>query len=513
MNPHDDRPPPQPPSQSGGAGASLRNRLLWIAAGVLVAAVLNVSYRMWNAPRADRTQEEDDPIQHVQGPDRTPPRPAASADKKGSSDSFLDAFNEKEPEPDKERSGPALSNAELEQQFQALAALSSQLEDLKRRAQAPGALADDKEIAQAKASGDRLLEQLNGQAQLLEKELPRARRARPEDAVPRWLTGELLTIIGGEPDEILPHLQYALGHGLTKPRLLGSLARARLRGNEFAASYQTAAQALDQSGQDRYVWNAFMQAAVSMNQFDQVVKRLDRAFPAGAPDWARAMRRDAQDLQDRWEAEQKLRGAEARADDLPRVRLVIEHRRFGKDAAGQPLTTIESTGREEVVVELFENEAPNTVANFLELVSRKYYGGTRFHLALPATMIAGGDPNTKSSDPSDDGAGGPGYVIPDEFKSPRARDLFRGSLCMANTGPHTTGSQFFFALAPPPEKNSRYTVFGRVIQGQDAVDRITRGRTTRALGHYGKIIPGDLLVRAEVLRKRPHDYRVIKEQP
>ena len=65
--------------------------------------------------------------------------------------------------------------------------------------------------------------QLEDLAQMLEKELPRARQARPEDAVPRWLTGELLMLIGGEPEEILPHLQFALGRGLATPHLLGSL--------------------------------------------------------------------------------------------------------------------------------------------------------------------------------------------------------------------------------------------------------------------------------------------------
>jgi cyclophilin family peptidyl-prolyl cis-trans isomerase len=73
-----------------------------------------------------------------------------------------------------------------------------------------------------------------------------------------------------------------------------------------------------------------------------------------------------------------------------------------------------------------------------------------------------------------------------------------------------SGSQFFLCLAPNPEMNGHFTVFGRVIEGQDVVDRITRGRTTRKFGHFGKIIPSDRLVRAEVLRKWAHPYGVIK---
>ncbi len=239
--------------------------------------------------------------------------------------------------------------------------------------------------------------------------------------------------------------------------------------------------------------------------------RLGRAFPNGLPAWGQAIRHKADELQAMWDAEQAIRKAEAKADDLPRVRMVIEHRRFAKDASGKPLTTIESTGREEVVVELFENEAPQTVANFIDLVTKKFYDGTRFHYVLATITAAGGDPNSKNPDTSEDGLGGPGYVIADEFTSPRARKHFRGSLSMVNMGPHTAGSQFFMCLSPAPEMNGHFTVFGRVIEGQEAVDRITRGSTTKGFRHPGRPIPGDLLVRAEVVRKRAHAYRAMPQ--
>ena len=74
-------------------------------------------------------------------------------------------------------------------------------------------------------------------------------------------------------------------------------------------------------------------------------------------------------------------------------------------------------------------------------------------------------------------------------------------------------ASLFFSLSPAPAMDGNFTVFGRIIEGQDVADKITRGRTTRKLRHFGRIIPGDLLVRAEVMRKPPHEYRAVKEQP
>ena len=114
-------------------------------------------------------------------------------------------------------------------------------------------------------------------------------------------------------------------------------------------------------------------------------------------------------------------------------------------------------------------------------------------------MVVGGDPNTKNDDPSDDGTGGPGYVIADEFRVPDAHLHFRGSVAMVESAANTAGSQFFIELVPHPEMNHHLTVFGRVVDGQDGIDRITPGRTNMRFGRFGKSIPGDLLVRARVV--------------
>jgi cyclophilin family peptidyl-prolyl cis-trans isomerase len=346
--------------------------------------------------------------------------------------------------------------------------------------------------------------------------LKQARKARPDDAVPQWLTGELLLLVGGEPEEVAPYLTRALDRGLARPRVFASLARVQTQGNEPEQALRSATKALDMSPQHRYAWDAFTRAAFNLQRFAEVAQRLERAFPQGLPDWAAPVREGALDWEKHWEAEQKLRLTEQKADDLPRVRLVIEHRRFKRDERGVPLTDVESAGKGEVVLELFEDQAPAAVAQFLTLVEQKKYDGTRFYLGEPASLVAGGDPRSRTADPSKDGADGPGgldYYIPDEFDREGARRHFRGAISMINDGPGKTGCQFFITVAPKPELDGVFAVFGRVLRGQEVVDRVTRGRTNAEVAPYGRLIPGDLLVRAEVLRKRGHAYKVTKIQP
>src|SRR5262249_34518906 len=154
----------------------------------------------------------------------------------------------------------AAANDELEKHFQALLDLRSRAQGRKL---APG-------------ERGRLEAQLNKDLAAFEKELKQARQARPEDAVPAWLTGELLLLIGGHPtEEILPRLSFAVEHGLVRPRLFASLARAQTEGNQFAEAYRSAAKALDLDGKDRYAWNAFTRAAFNVEKFAAVADRLE----------------------------------------------------------------------------------------------------------------------------------------------------------------------------------------------------------------------------------------------
>lgn len=124
----------------------------------------------------------------------------------------------------------------------------------------------------------------------------------------------------------------------------------------------------------------------------------------------------------------------------------------------------------DIKIELFDNDAPKTVANFVKLVKENFYDGTRFHRVIKNFMIQGGDPNSKDNDWSNDGMGGPGYKFEDEINNNK---LVRGVLAMANAGPNTNGSQFFIVTTQAtPWLDGKHTAFGRVVEGMDVVDKI-----------------------------------------
>ena len=341
-------------------------------------------------------------------------------------------------------------------------------------------------------------------------DLRNARAARPDDPIVQWLSGELLIQVGGAPEEILPYLQRAVDGGLNRSDVLTNLARVQFEANQFQLAYRSSLKALDLDAQNPNVWEVFAGVALGLEMFAEVIRRIEDAFPTSKPDWATVIHLRAKTLLDNWTKEQERRSKQEAANNLPIVRLTIEHQRF-ENGDETNRRRLKSTGRDVVDVELFEDDAPATVANFLNLVESGFYNESRFHWVEAASMAVGGDPNSKNSDPDDDGAGGPGYVIPDEFDLPGARPHLRGTLTMVQTGPHTVGSQFFIAVTAHPSFDHHLTAFGRVIRGQEGVDRITVGRTSLKVGQSGKVIPGDLLVRAQVIRKRSHAYRVVKD--
>lgn len=113
------------------------------------------------------------------------------------------------------------------------------------------------------------------------------------------------------------------------------------------------------------------------------------------------------------------------------------------------------------VAEMFEDKAPLTTKNFIELVEKCFYDGIIFHRVIDGFMIQGGDPTGT-------GMGGPGYKIKDEFGEGLKHDD-EGILSMANAGPNTGGSQFFITLAPTPWLNGHHAIFGKVVEGMDVV--------------------------------------------
>lgn len=149
-----------------------------------------------------------------------------------------------------------------------------------------------------------------------------------------------------------------------------------------------------------------------------------------------------------------------------------------------PIVTLH-TNQGDIKLELFADQMPITVGNFVKLAEEGFYDETKFHRVISGFMIQGGDPNTKTTNELTYGTGGPGYTIQDEFVEGELLTNARGTIAMANTGqPNSGGSQFFINLVDntPLDFNkqplsSRHPVFGRVIAGMDVVDAIGKTET------------------------------------
>ena len=131
------------------------------------------------------------------------------------------------------------------------------------------------------------------------------------------------------------------------------------------------------------------------------------------------------------------------------------------------------TSKGKIVVDLFANEAPNTVNNFVFLARDGFYNGTKLHRVIPDFMIQGGDPEGT-------GRGGPGYKFGDEFKGNPHKHQ-RGTLSMANAGPGTNGSQFFITHVKTDWLDGKHTVFGQVRSGQEVVDAVKQGDVLKSV--------------------------------
>ncbi|MCC6149980.1 MAG: peptidylprolyl isomerase [Planctomycetes bacterium] len=145
------------------------------------------------------------------------------------------------------------------------------------------------------------------------------------------------------------------------------------------------------------------------------------------------------------------------------------------------------TDKGKLVLTLFEDDCPNTVASFITLVEKGFYDGTVFHRVVPHFVVQGGDPDGT-------GSGGPGYSI----KREATRLHFRGSIGMARSAdPDSAGSQFYFCLsaATTHHLDNGYCVFGRVSQGLEVMDQLRLGSK---------------IIKARVLNKRAHEYKVEK---
>jgi cyclophilin family peptidyl-prolyl cis-trans isomerase len=215
-------------------------------------------------------------------------------------------------------------------------------------------------------------------------------------------------------------------------------------------------------------------AAIVASRLDQAEAWIDQARKAGVDDERIGeLKQMVASERPKVDAEMKARAKEEAAGNLPQVKI--------------------ETTKGTVVVELFENEAPNTVANFITLVEQGFYDGTPFHRVIGGFMAQGGDPTGT-------GTGGPGHVIACECYAPNARKHFLGSLSMAHAGKDTGGSQFFLTFRPTEHLDGRHTVFGRVVEGFDVLPRLVRTE-----GPFAGAAP-DQIVKAEMIRKGDRDY-------
>jgi cyclophilin family peptidyl-prolyl cis-trans isomerase len=246
-----------------------------------------------------------------------------------------------------------------------------------------------------------------------------------------------------------------------------------VRRDDYEPALKLAKLLIDNKVKDQSVYNFAGVAAYGVDDFTQAEEWLKLADAAGTLDrLGSTALDDIPEAKLRFAKEKKVREKESKEDDLPRVRL--------------------ETNRGAIVIELFENQAPETVGNFVSLVEKGFYNGLTFHRVLPNFMAQGGDPDGT-------GGGGPGYQVYCECEKPEHRDHFRGTLSMAHAGKNTGGSQFFLTFRPTPHLDGRHTAFGRVIEGFDVLTKLQRREPRSA-------IPADKIVKAEVVRKRDHKY-------
>jgi cyclophilin family peptidyl-prolyl cis-trans isomerase len=296
-----------------------------------------------------------------------------------------------------------------------------------------------------------------------------------------------------EGEAMVPQLrEAALAAYLESPnedrelsRLLIKLAADLIRQDNYEAAKEILLKLQENGCDERGIDNLLGIAGFGTNDFELAEQYLTEAQRKGAlSEQGEKYFEGLSDVIAGWEREMKLREDEAAAEGnekLPRVLL--------ETTAGN------------ITIELFENEAPETVGNFISLVEKGFYDELNFHRVLEGFMAQGGCPKK-------DGTGGPGYRIYCECINENHRNHFAGSLSMAKEAArHTGGSQFFITFVPTPHLDGRHTVFGRVVEGMDLLPKITRidPEARRAQDEP------TVITKATVLNKRDHEYRPNKK--
>jgi cyclophilin family peptidyl-prolyl cis-trans isomerase len=274
---------------------------------------------------------------------------------------------------------------------------------------------------------------------------------------------------------------------------LAGVMNSEMNANRYEAALRLAQLLIDNGVKHSDIFVVAGVAAFHSNQFDLAERHLQRAKEMKALQAIDTMKDTGTQCLEKipyyskaWEREERLRNEEAAGGDLPRV--VLE------------------TTKGEMELELFEDQAPNTVANFIFLVEQGFYDGLDFHRVEAGALAQAGCPNG-------DGKGGPGYTIPCECPGPERRLHFRGSIAMAHSGRDTGGSQFYISFKPLRHLDGQHTVFGRVVRGLEVLSklqpRIPRDPLQNQINPHRRheVPPADKILKARVLRKRNHPYQ------
>lgn len=217
-------------------------------------------------------------------------------------------------------------------------------------------------------------------------------------------------------------------------------------------------------------------ASFALQKFDSAEAFLAQ-YEQAAQSKETGIREGLEQIKESWGRESEFRSAEAQRDDLPRVRLTTD--------AG------------EIELELFEDQMPNTVANFVSLVEQGFYDNLTFFQVIPGQIA-------RTGCPEQNGKGSPGYFISPELPNVR-RNFFAGTIGMYQDSSGNIGSQFFVTYSPAPTLEANYTAFGRVISGMDVVYRFKVAELSPDRPPTTDIF--SKIVKAEVIRKRDHDYK------
>ena len=160
---------------------------------------------------------------------------------------------------------------------------------------------------------------------------------------------------------------------------------------------------------------------------------------------------------------------------------IVQAQQLGPDVVVMDIKIGKERDLRRVVIGLYDSSAPQHAENFKELARTRYYKGMQFHRAFPGTLVQTGDPYSRRGPNVRTGTGGPGWTIPAEIRLPHKK----GSIAAArldnkiNPARVSNGSQFYVSLKPMPALNGQYTVFGRVLEGLEHLEEISRQRTDR----------------------------------